>query len=229
MLFGKGGKHNINIKIEGTTIELVKETKFLGVLLDSGITWKQHAAYISKKISKSLGILARARTFLNRVTLRQLYFSFLYPYINYCLIIWGKTAATTINPIFVLQKRAIRIIRNIRGKDSTKIAFKELKILRLPELYTFSVLTFMYKFKNHLLPITFDNFYVENSAFHNYPTRQASNLRNPRTHSNLASSFIKNTGASIWNKYSPYLTHCMKFGLFKTRSIDILMEDYSDT
>ena len=146
MMFGKGGNSNINITIEGEPIHIVKETKFLGILLDDRLNWKAHTAYIGKKISKSIGILARARKLLDRNTLRQLYFAFLYPYLNYCLIIWGNASATTTFPIFKLQKRALRTIFNIKGRESTKTACKDSKILRLPELYTFSVLTFMYKF-----------------------------------------------------------------------------------
>ena len=181
MLFGKGGNSNINVNIEGVPINIVKETKFLGILLDNRLTWKSHTAYISKKIAKSIGILSRARKLLNRETLRQLYFAFLYPYLNYCLIIWGNAPATTTFPIFKLQKRALRIVFNLKGRDSTQVACRNSKLLRLPELYTLSVLTFMYKFKNHLLPVIFNNFYQENSSFHRYPTRQSANLRNPRT------------------------------------------------
>ena len=90
MLFGKGGNSIINVTIEGESIDIVKETKFLGILLDNSLNWKAHSAYISKKRSKSIGILTRARKLLDRETLRQLYFAFLYPYLNYCLIIWGN-------------------------------------------------------------------------------------------------------------------------------------------
>jgi hypothetical protein len=228
MLFGKGGNSNINVNTEGVPIDIVKETKFLGILLDNRLTWKSHTAYISKKIAKSIGILSRARKLLNRETLRQLYFAFLYPYLNYCLIIWGNAPATTTFPIFKLQKRALRIVFNLKGRDSTQVACRNSKLLRLPELYTLSVLTFMYKFKNHLLPAIFNNFYQENSSFHRYPTRQSANLRNPRTRTKLASSFVKNTGVSIGNKFSHSLTHETKLGLYKSTSIELLIANYGD-
>jgi hypothetical protein len=85
----------------------------------------------------------------------------------------------------------------------------------------------MYKFKNKLLPEIFNSFYSENSSFHRYPTRQAKNLRNPRVRSKLASSFLKNTGVSIWNKYSDLLNHEMKLGLFKKHVTKILLADYA--
>ena len=40
--------------------------KFLGVLLDENLSWKTHIKYIENKISKNIGILFRARPFLNK-------------------------------------------------------------------------------------------------------------------------------------------------------------------
>ena len=90
MVFGRKSKNQTNdlsVTIEGTKLEIVKHTKFLGVILDNEINWKQHILHISQKLSKSLGILKRARQFLNTSTLLQLYYSFLYPYLSYCCII----------------------------------------------------------------------------------------------------------------------------------------------
>ena len=44
---------NIEIKIDNCTIECVSQTKFLGVILDSKLSWKQHIDYVKSKIYKS--------------------------------------------------------------------------------------------------------------------------------------------------------------------------------
>ena len=131
---------SIKVKIEGEELNIVQHTKFLGIIVDNSLNWKQHISYITTKISKSIGILSRARSLLNATIMKQLYYSFLYPYISYCNIIWGKSSDQALWPLFKIQKRAIRIIYNLRQRDSTKLAFKQLKILRLPELNKFTVL-----------------------------------------------------------------------------------------
>ena len=149
----------ISIFIEGQPIEVLKETKFLGIILDNKLSWKPHIAYTTKKLSKSLGILSRARKFLNQDILKQLYYSFAYPYLIYCIVIWGHAPAASLWPLFRAQKRAIRIISNTKRRESTQPSSKKLRILRLPELYTFAVLIFMFKFKHGSLPAIFNNFY----------------------------------------------------------------------
>ena len=230
MVFGKKSKNTentITTTIDGTTLEVVTQTKFLGIILDSGLTWKSHTLYLTKKISKSIGILSRARQLLNKQTLRQLYYSFLYPYLSYCNIIWGNASDNILCPIFRTQKRAIRIIENIKRRNTTKLAFQSLKLLRLPEIYTFSVLLFVYKFKNGLLPHTFDSFYTENRAMHSYQTRNASQFRTPLTKSKISSSFLKKTGVTLWNQFENLITHNIKIGLFKKTVTSILISNYS--
>ena len=46
------------ISINGVSITDVQSTKFLGVLLDNRLTWKQHIHYTSQKVAKCIGIIA---------------------------------------------------------------------------------------------------------------------------------------------------------------------------
>ena len=68
--------------IDGITPEKETVTKFLGVFIDENVTWKAHINAISTKISKSIGILNRARLIIPRKQLNQLYFSFVHSYLN---------------------------------------------------------------------------------------------------------------------------------------------------
>jgi hypothetical protein len=156
MIFGPNSRkedHSIQIKIEGQQIEILKENKFLGIILDLKLNWKAHINYITQKVSTSIGILSRARKLLNPDILRQLYYSFLYPDLTYCSIIWGQESASTLWPLFRLQKRAIQIIYNIKRRDSTLSALKKLRIMRLPELHTFAVLIIKMKYHHPSLII----------------------------------------------------------------------------
>ena len=48
---------DISIQIDNNVIKRVKETVFLGVILDEHLSWKPHILSVSRKISKSIGIL----------------------------------------------------------------------------------------------------------------------------------------------------------------------------
>jgi hypothetical protein len=73
----------------------------------------------------------------------------------------------------------------------------------------------MYKYKNHLLPDIFKNFFTTNSDLHSYPTRNASKLRPPRNTTQFGTRFIKTTGVTFWNKIENQISKDQKIGTFK--------------
>ena len=99
-----------NIKVNNTPIKRVDHIKFLRVLFDENLTWKNHINLIENKISKSLGILHQVNFLLNQKSRRNVHFSFITSYINYSNIAWGSTSKTKLKEIFTYQKKATRVI-----------------------------------------------------------------------------------------------------------------------
>ena len=91
------------ISLNGDKIDMVKEVVFLGVILDEHISWKPHISHVARKISKSIGIIYKASFCLSKTSLYKLYYSLVYPYIQYCIIVWGSTYQTNLNRIVLLQ------------------------------------------------------------------------------------------------------------------------------
>ena len=85
----KNVKTSVNINVNNFSLEKVNSTKFLGVIIDSKISWLSHIQFIKTKISKGIGILCKARKYLTISSLITLYFSFIYPNILYCIETWG--------------------------------------------------------------------------------------------------------------------------------------------
>jgi hypothetical protein len=89
---------------------------------------------------------------------------------TYGLIFWGNSHYSNI--ISRLQKRIIRIIVGIRGRDSCREYFKKLKILPLKSQYILSLLLFV---------VDNGDYFKVNSVIHNINTRIKSNLHRPIT------------------------------------------------
>ena len=83
--------------------------KYLGVLIDSNLTWKHHINHIAIKISNSIGIISRLRHSVPFDILCTLYRSLILPYLSYGVIAWGRAAKIYINKLLILQKRALRL------------------------------------------------------------------------------------------------------------------------
>ena len=100
----------LNILTNNTPIARVQEHKFLGIIIHENLSWKPHVTSICDKVAKVIGILSKSRRYLPSVTLKTLYYSFFLPYINYCNLMWASTYASYLEPLYLLQKKAIRII-----------------------------------------------------------------------------------------------------------------------
>ena len=118
-----------HVKINSEPIERVYYTKFLGVFLDSNLNWKKHIEYVSKKISKSIGISCKSRKLLNKPTLVNLYYTFAHPYYICGIHVWGGTYPNNLQKLVLLQMRAIRLFK-IYGKYS--IFFQAIQIIKAP-------------------------------------------------------------------------------------------------
>ena len=65
--------HNFTLNIDGKKLRKVNESKFLGVLIDSKISWRGHIRNVINKIRQTMGIIGRARGFMDGAQLLLLY------------------------------------------------------------------------------------------------------------------------------------------------------------
>ena len=61
----KKQKHNITISINDKNIKQLKNTTFLGIVIDECLTWNDHLDLIAKKVIKSTGGDCQNTTFYN--------------------------------------------------------------------------------------------------------------------------------------------------------------------
>ena len=71
------------------------------------------------KKSKSSVILFKVINYLDKNTLKQLYYSFVFPYLIYGIEIWGNASNIHLDPINKLQKRCVGIITFSNYLDPT--------------------------------------------------------------------------------------------------------------
>ena len=138
--------------IGNNSLVRVDSTKFLGVIIDERLTWKQHIFFLKAKLSKCLAILYRSSKLLDKSSLRVLYCSIFLPYINYCCEVWGTTYTSTISCIYILQKKAVRMICNENRRAHTSGLFRNLKLLKLDDLIKLKCAIILFKAYNNNLP-----------------------------------------------------------------------------
>ena len=126
---------------------------------------------------------------------------------NYGIIIWGNTYESTLKPIFILQKKAMRTITFSQFDSPSSPLFKSLQVIKFFDLVTFYIAIFMYKFHYELLPIAFHSFFTRVTNIHNYNTRLAAKQSYylPSVRTNYGKFNIRFQGPSIWNSIDDHI------------------------
>lgn len=134
---------DMNIKYLDEKIKKVKDTKFLGVLIDQDLNWKSHLNNLSSRLNKFVYALSHIKKHTNLKTAVVTYHAYVESILRYGLILWGNS--TDVNRAFITQKKCIRAIFGKTPRDSCKPLFKSLGLLPLPSLYIYDVCLFVRK------------------------------------------------------------------------------------
>ena len=202
MIFSSGRKeisYSNKLFICNDEIKAVKHTKFLGAIIDQRLSWENHITHIKKKVARGLAIISKAKKFLNSTALKTLYYSFIYPYFDYCIEVWGSACKTRIDTLFRMQKKAIRIITMSHYRDDTIPLFDKCKILTLQEIHVYKAAIFMFKVYHKMAPMVFQEYFLRNHEIHDYSTRIQSKLRVPHYKLEIMKFSIRVKGVYIWN------------------------------
>lgn len=176
--------------------------KYLGVLLDSKLSWKPHIDYISGKISRMAGIFSRLRHFIPKRTLIKMYNSILQPILTYGIASWGQACKTLTNKLLILQKRVIRSIFFAKTIQSAIPLFIDTKILPVTSQYLFLIAQLMYDVENNKVPINIAKLFTRVKNIHSYNTRSSSRDDFYTKHSrlNIQRNSFSRLGVRLWNQ-----------------------------
>ena len=76
-------KFPVTILINKQAIAEVKYVKYLGVLIDSHLSFKYHIDQLTKKISRGIGILYKLCHYVTTKILTNVYYAIIYPFLLY--------------------------------------------------------------------------------------------------------------------------------------------------
>ena len=144
-----------SLYINNVNIERVIQFNFLGLILNSQLTWKSHIEHISTKISKVIGVIYRLKDIYPKSVLLMIYNTLILSHINYCLLSWGSKI-TNDHPLHLLQKKALRLVTNSDYVSHSEIICKNYGLLKVPDIFRFTLWKFYFKLMNNKLPHYFD-------------------------------------------------------------------------
>ena len=173
--------------LNGIPLQKVSDTKFLGVTIDEGLTFNTHREKLARKLSSCSGMLSRIKDNIPASIHKNLYHSLFESHLSYGITVWGGSSNNKLQPLFVAQKKCIRIMfgdkqgyldkfmtcARTRPKEAmrldskfyerehTKPLFVKHSLMTLHNLYSYHCCNELYKVLKYRTPIAlFDLFHL---------------------------------------------------------------------
>ena len=173
--------------------------------------WDEQIKSVQAKVSRSLGFLKYAKTFLPKTVLCKLYRGIVEPHFRYCCSVWGSCAEFRLVKLQKLQNRAARIITNSSYDAPAEALITELKWPTVRDMIRCETATTVYKSVNSLAPDYLSQLFVRNSD------RNIINLRNAETDL-LVPFIITSYGQKAnWNDLSREAKQAPSLSSFKNK------------
>ena len=186
------------ITINNSPLSQVSQANFLGILVDDQLRWRPHIDLTNTKLSRSIGVLHKVSHFFSKKILIQLYSSFILPYLNYGITLWGAACTSYLTPLRIAQKKALKIALRLPFRTSTDTVFKTANVLPLDSLFLLRTSVFMFKYHNSCLPKCFDSYFTPANQNTRMNTRFSSLYRLPLFSTNYCQQSILFQGPKVW-------------------------------
>ena len=129
MHFGKDNPRH-SYSMNGHTLEETDQEKDLGVIIDENLKFHVHTAAAAKNGNRMLGIIKKSYCTRDADTISTLFKAMVRPLLEYGNAIWGPHFKTDVKSIESIQRRATRMIPELRDMSYGD----RLKTLKLPSL-----------------------------------------------------------------------------------------------
>ena len=146
--------------------------KYLGIYIDQNLQLGPQNQHINNKLAKDIAIINKLRYFVDLHTLKQLYHSFIYPYLSYATIAWGSACKTSLRRISTKQNKCVRSMFFAHSRDSAAPYYNILGIIKFENVYKLKVALFTHQILNDSTNIStiFHRSLTRASEIHTYNT-----------------------------------------------------------
>ena len=188
--------------INGNIIQRENKVKYLGLMIDETLSWKDHIDYLIASLSKFYGIFNKIKHFVPKKHKLTIYNAYVLSKICYGIEIYGSLSETLNNRLQIVSNKLLKILFKLSPFHSTNQLHKELDILKVKDVYKSRVLNFVFLCLNHTPLCMFNNYFQKRQNLHDRNLRDKKNLHVPVGYSAMALSTTKINGAKIWNELS---------------------------
>jgi len=150
----------LNVMYNNVRVNYMQSVKILGVTFEKKLNFREHIKDLCKTLSWKISIMHRARNYLPQSIRLKLYYAHVQSHLYYANIIWVSASTSTLSPLFLLQKRAIRIVANVPYRSHTDTIFRHLGVIKIHDVFNYKLCLLLKNMNARLFNLLELNTYV---------------------------------------------------------------------
>lgn len=130
-------------------ISRVDNAKYLGIIIDENLKWKEHITYLNNKLRKILPKFYQIRNIANNEIKKSFYYGLVESNIGYGIIGWGSAYDNAMYPLEILQKALIKVLYLRNRCYASDQLFNETNLMTVRNIYYYSSLHFIHTHRHY--------------------------------------------------------------------------------
>ena len=188
------------LQVENLIINRITHTKYLGLIIDERLSWKEHVNQLCTRLKSLFPIFYDIRNFIHLKHAQIIYHAMVLSRINYGLLIYGSADKNIMVPLQTLQNKLVKVLLNRNYRTPTNEIHDVMEILKVEDNYKLETLSFVHRFFNKKLPFVFNDYFKTLRDCHTVNTRNSKyTLRDPMYKTKIGRNSVKQKGVQFWN------------------------------
>lgn len=217
---------NFSVFVDGKEIYVVNSIKYLGVYLQSNLSWNQHIQHMKTKVAQGTGFLYKFKNKFDRNTKFLIYNALIQSHLNYLTAVYGWKKCNELKSLQRCQNKALKVVANLPIMFPTMSLYKDKFKTVLPIYGTYKLQILIYVFK-----------IVHNIGHHTIKFTRNQQLHNTRNNTNLSVAWcrlettkqrIEYMGSREFNNLPQDLKLLNRISIFKKSLKDYLFQNLEE-
>ena len=219
--------HNVALSINGNPIPQTTVTKFLGVFVDSSLSFKHHISQLSSTVSRQTSMLHRASLLLSADMMKMLYNAFVFPYLNYCCSVWGNTFKSHLKSLKRSQNRAVKATYCLPRLYPSTDLYRDTGTIDITEIINVSNLRLAHSAISNRIPQGLSRYFELCSTIHRGRALRCNkyNFMLPRRRLTRSQHSPVYRSISVWNSINESIKSIKSFGTLQKRYLSYTVLD----
>ena len=204
----------LNVSVGGAALRLVSSIRYLGILIDSTLSWSLHVYNIVARVRSRLLSICRYGT-LPPAVVCLLYSTFVLPLFDYCDVVWCPTTAKLTS---LIERVHSKFVNRLPLPFRSKFSYSLIECRRF-HMYFYSI------FKSiHQSSISYlHNIFHFSKDITGHVSRNINRLFVPRVSNNFGKRSFYYRGPVLWNSLSQSVVEAISLSSFKRLYFELLL------